>query len=86
MMTGMWAASSMMFYSAMFSGMAGTPSAEQFEAGDFGSDTAGDAGDAGDMDGDLGADMGDAGDAGGDFGGDMGGDFGGGFDFGGFDF
>ena len=75
MMTGMWAASSMMFYSAMFSGMAGTPSAEQFEAGDFGGDA---AGDAGDMGGDVGSDMGDAG--------DMGGDFGGGFDFGGFDF
>ena len=75
MMTGMWAASSMMFYSAMFSGMAGTPSAEQFEAGNFGGDA---AGDAGDMGGDAGSDMGDAG--------DMGGDFGGGFDFGGFDF
>lgn len=75
MMTGMWAASSMMFYSAMFSGMAGTPSAEQFEAGDFGGDA---AGDAGDMGGDVGSDMGDAG--------DIGGDFGGGFDFGGFDF
>lgn len=83
MMTGMWAASSMMFYSAMFSGMAGTPSAEQFEAGGFGGDA---AGDAGDMGGDAGSDMGDAGDMGGDFGGDMGGDFGGGFDFGGFDF
>ncbi|KAA8741716.1 DUF1542 domain-containing protein [Corynebacterium tuscaniense] len=33
-MTGVWAASSMMFYSAMFAGMAGTPSADQFAAGD----------------------------------------------------
>ncbi|WP_434800350.1 DUF1542 domain-containing protein [Corynebacterium aquatimens] len=80
MMTGMWAASSMMFYSAMFAGMAGTPSAAEFEAGNFG-DGMGDMG-AGDM-GDMGAgDMG-GGDFGGDFGGDLGG---GGFDFGGFDF
>lgn len=77
MMTGMWAASSMMFYSAMFAGMAGTPSPAEFEAGDFGGDMG--AGDMGDMGG------GDMGDAGGDFGGDLGGDFGG-FDFGGFDF
>ena len=33
-MTGVWAASSMMFYSTMFAGMAGTPSADQFAAGD----------------------------------------------------
>ncbi|MCT1555313.1 DUF1542 domain-containing protein [Corynebacterium sanguinis] len=84
MMTGMWAASSMMFYSAMFAGMAGTPSPAEFEAGDAGADVGGDMGDAGD----VGAD---AGDAGGDFGGDFGGDGGffggdGGFDFGGFDF
>ncbi|EEI17188.1 hypothetical protein [Corynebacterium lipophiloflavum] len=88
MMTGMWAASSMMFYSAMFAGMAGTPSAAEFEAGDAGADAGADMGDAGD----AGAD---AGDAGGDFGGDAGGDGGffggdfggdGGFDFGGFDF
>lgn len=32
-MTGMWAAGSMMFYSAMFSGMAGAASAEHFAAG-----------------------------------------------------
>ena len=78
MMTGMWAASSMMFYSTMFAGMAGTPSPAEFEAGDFGG--------AGDM-GEMGAgDLGDGGDlGGGDFGGDLGGDFGG-FDFGGFDF
>jgi len=76
MMTGVWAASSMMFYSSMFAGMAGAPSAAEFEAGGLG-----DAG--GDM-GDMGGDMGDMGDAGGDFGGDFG-DFGGGFDFGGFD-
>lgn len=65
MMTGMWAASSMMFYGAMFSGMAGTPSADEFASGDFG----GDMGDMGDMGGGFG-----------DFGGDGGfGDFG--FDF-----
>lgn len=76
MMTGMWTASSMMMFSTMFAGMAGTPSAEEFAAGDAG----GDMGDAGDMGGDMGeGDMG--GDMGGDFGGDMGG-----FDFGGFDF
>ncbi|WKD57166.1 hypothetical protein CAPI_03010 [Corynebacterium capitovis DSM 44611] len=91
MMTGMWAASSMMLYSAMFAGMAGTPSPAEFESGDFGSDVdAGDAGDAGDM-GDSG-DMGDGGDFAADAGGDGffdgGFDFGGGdgFDFGGFDF
>ena len=71
MMTGMWAASSMMFYSAMFAGMAGTPSAAEFEAGDMGGGEMG-AGDMGDLGG---GDMGDFG--GGDFG-----DFG---DFGGFD-
>lgn len=80
MMTGMWAASSMMFYSAMFAGMAGTPSPEAFEAGDFGGDMAGDmAGDIGGMDG-----MSDVGGAEGM--GDMGGFEGGGFDGGGFDF
>lgn len=78
MMTGVWAASSMMFYSTMFAGMAGVASADAFEAGGLG-DGAGDMGDMG------GADMGDmgGGDAGGD-GGFFGGD--GGFDFGGFDF
>lgn len=77
MMTGMWAASSMMFYSAMFAGMAGTPSASEFEAGDFGGAEGMDG-----MDG-MGdaSDMGDMGDMGGDFGGDFGGDLGGGFDF-----
>lgn len=75
MMTGMWAASSMLFYSAMFAGMAGTPSAAEFEAGDFG-DAGADAGDMGDM--------GEAGDVGDGF--FDGGDMGGGFDFGGFDF
>lgn len=92
MMTGMWAASSMMFYSAMFTGMAGTPSAEQFAAGDVGGDAggAGDAADAADA-GDVG-EMGDAGemegDGGGFFDGGDGGFFGdgGGFDFGDFDF
>ena len=82
MMTGMWAASSMMMYSAMFSGMTGTPSSEEFASGDFGDagDMGGDMGDGGDFGGDMG-------DGGGDFGGD-GGLFGGdgGFDFGGFDF
>ena len=73
MMTGVWAASSMMFYSAMFSGMAGTPSGEEFAAGDMGDMSSGDVGDAGDV-GDMGG-----GDDGGFFGGD-------GFDFGGFDF
>lgn len=69
MMTGMWAASSMMFYSAMFSGMAGAAPAAAFEAGNLG-------GDLGGMDG-----AGDLGDMGGDFGGDFDGfDFGG-FDF-----
>lgn len=76
MMTGMWAASSMMFYSTMFAGMSGAASAEAFEAGGLGDAGAGAEG--------MG-DMGDMGDAGGDFGGDFG-DFGGGFDFGGFDF
>lgn len=62
MMTGMWAASSMMLYSSMFAGMAGTPSPAAFEAGDFGGDF-----DGGDFDG---------GDFGGDFGGlDFGFDF-----------
>ena len=72
----MWAASSMMFYSAMFAGMAGTPSPEAFEAGDFGGDM---GGDMGGMDG-----MSDVGGAEGM--GDMGGFEGGGFDGGGFDF
>ncbi|WP_175934601.1 DUF1542 domain-containing protein [Corynebacterium sp. Marseille-P4321] len=77
MMTGMWAASSMMFYSAMFAGMAGTPSASEFEAGDFGGAEGMDGMDGmGDASG-----MGDMGDMGGDFGGDFGGDLGGGFDF-----
>ncbi|OFT81025.1 hypothetical protein [Corynebacterium sp. HMSC29G08] len=76
MMTGMWAASSMMFYSAMFAGMAGTPSPEAFGAGDFGGDM---AGDMGGMEG-----MSDVGGAEGT--GDMGGFEGGGFDGGGFDF
>lgn len=75
MMTGMWAASSMMLYSSMFAGMAGAPSPAAFEAGDFGGDTSADFG-GGDFGGDTGGDFG-----GGDF---DGGDFGG-FDFG-FDF
>lgn len=93
-MTGVWAASSMMFYSTMFAGMAGVASADQFAAGDFGGDAGADAGDMGDMGGaefgDGGADA--AGDGGGLFGGDGGGLFGGdggglfGGDGGGFDF
>lgn len=85
-MTGVWAASSMMFYSAMFAGMAGAASADQFaaggfdgadlgEAGDMGADAAGGDGDGGDGGGLFGGD-GDGGDGGGLFGGD-----GGGFDF-----
>lgn len=90
MMTGMWATSSMMFYSAMFAGMAGTPSADEFAAGDMGEGAnmgadAGEMGDAGADAGDMGGDAGDMGGDGGFFGGDFGGD-GGGFDFGGFDF
>jgi len=77
-MTGVWAASSMMFYSTMFAGMATAASADSFEAG--GLDGAG--ADAGDM-GDAGADAGDMGDVGG--GADDGGGFFDGFDgFGGF--
>ena len=82
MMTGVWAASSMMFYSTMFAGMAGVASAETFEAGGLG-----DGMDGAGMEGMDGAgDMGDMGDAGGDFGGFGGFGDGGGFDFGGFDF
>jgi len=75
LVTGAWTMASVFLFSAMFSGMAGIPSAEGWESGnDAGQEAAGDAGDAG-------------GDMGGDFGGDMGGggfDFGGGGDFGGF--
>ena len=82
MMTGMWAASSMMFYSAMFAGMAGTPSADQFAAGDFGAGV-GDAGDAAGIGDASEMDAGDAGGMGDGFGG-LGDGFGdgGGFDFG----
>ena len=83
-MTGMWAASSMMFYSTMFAGMATAASADSFEAGGFdgtGADGA-DGADSGDM-GDAGMDAGEMGgtdDGGGFF--DGFGDFGGGgFDF-----
>ncbi|WP_019813352.1 hypothetical protein [Saccharomonospora saliphila] len=75
---GAWGLGSMFLFSAMFSGMAGVPSAEAWEAGyDAGQEdaAAGEGGDAGDGGGDMG-------DGGGDFGG---GDFGGG-DFGGGDF
>ncbi len=78
-MTGMWAASSMMFYSTMFAGMATAASADSFEAG--GLDGAGaDGADAGDM-GDAGMDAGEMGGAGGGGFFDGFGDFGGGFDF-----
>ncbi len=80
MMSGMWTASSMMMFSAMFAGMAGTPSAEEFAAGDMGG---GDMDDMGGAEGDMGDDLGDGDLGDGDF---DGGDFGGGFDFGGFDF
>ena len=79
-MTGAWAASSMMFYSTMFAGMATAASADSFAAG--GMDGA--AGDAGDAIGDGGAEAGEMGDAGMDDGGGLFGDFGGGGD--GFDF
>ena len=73
-MTGVWAASSMMFYSAMFAGMAGTPSADAFAAGGMG-DT-GDLGDAGSDLGDAGGDLDGGGFEGfGDFGGGDGFDF-----------
>lgn len=81
-MTGVWAASSMMFYSTMFAGMATAASADSFEAG--GLDGAGaDGADTGNM-GDAGMDAGEMGgtdDGGGGFF-DGFGDFGGGgFDF-----
>ncbi|GAB3301222.1 hypothetical protein EK0264_00515 [Epidermidibacterium keratini] len=95
LVSGVWAMSSMLMFSMMFSGMAGVASAAAWEQGyDAGQEDAG--ADGGD-DGDAGADGGDAGDAGGDAGGDWGGDwsdggafgsdgggfgdFGGGFDF-----
>jgi hypothetical protein len=71
LVAGAWGIGSMLLFSAMFSGMAGTAYADGFAdgAGMDGGDT-----------GDAGADMGDSGGdfGGGDFGG---GDFGGGFDF-----
>lgn len=73
--TGVWAAGSMMFYSALFGGMAGAASAQAFEAGGLGDG----------LGGDLGGDLGGGDFGGGDFGGGDFGDFGG-FDFGGFDF
>jgi len=79
LVAGAWGLGSVLLFSAMFSGMAGVPSAEAFESGyDQGvEDGQADGGDAG---GDSGG-----GDAGSDFGGsDSGGDFGGGSDFGSF--
>ena len=98
MMSGMWTMSSMMMFSAMFSGMGGVgygqdawaagygEGLEDGAAGDVGGeDMGGDMGDMGDMGGEDigGGDMG--GDSGGFFGGDGGGLFGGG-DGGGMDF
>lgn len=89
-MTGVWAASSMMFYSAMFAGMAGVASADQFAAGGF---DGGAGADAADMGGGAelgdGADAADMGGSDGGFFGDSSGDGGGLFDDfgdGGFDF
>ncbi|WP_026455307.1 hypothetical protein [Saccharomonospora iraqiensis] len=80
---GAWGLGSMFLFSAMFSGMAGVPSAEAWESGyDAGQEDAmesGDAGDGGDAGG--GDDMG-GGDMGGDMGGGDMGDMGGGFDLG----
>ncbi len=78
LVAGAWGMGSMFLFSAMFSGMAGIPDAQAWEAGyDSGQeDAALEAGDSGGGDG--------GGDAGGDYGG--GGDWGGGgFDMGGFD-
>ncbi|WP_298176436.1 hypothetical protein [Saccharomonospora sp.] len=80
LVAGAWGFGSMMLFSAMFSGMAGIPSAAAWEAGyDAGQEDAlegGDAGDGGDAGG--GEDIGGGDDFGGDFGGDFGdfGDFG----------
>lgn len=83
LMTGMWAAGSVMLFSSLFAGMAGVHyGAEAFAAGPEGMDGDGfDAADTGydGMDGDYGDADFDGGDM--DFG-----DFGGDFDFGGFDF
>lgn len=85
--SGMWTMSSVMMFSAMFSGMAGAPSAAAFEAGydqglsDAGLDGGGDAVDGGDFgDAGDGGDFGGFGDGGGFFGGDGGGFFDLGFD------
>ncbi|HEX3650891.1 MAG TPA: hypothetical protein VHV49_20900 [Pseudonocardiaceae bacterium] len=87
---GVWGVGSFLLFDAMFSGMAGIPSAQAWEQGyDAGQADAGDGGDYGDGGGD-GGDGGDAG-SGGDWGGgdgdwgggDVGGDWGGG-DMGGF--
>jgi uncharacterized membrane protein YgcG len=78
LVAGAWGVGSFLLFDAMFSGMAGIPDAQAWDAG-F------DAGQADAM-----ADMDAGGDAGGDMGGDGGGDFGGGdgggFDWGGGDF
>ncbi|MPY97005.1 MAG: hypothetical protein GEU97_03270 [Actinophytocola sp.] len=82
LVTGAWTMASVFMFSAMFSGMAGIPSAEAWQDGYNAAEE--DAMESGDMGGDAGGDMG-GGDAGGDFGGGFfdgggfGGDFGGGF-------
>ncbi len=86
LMTGMWAASSMFMFSAMFAGMSGVNyGGEDFASGSGDPDVAGeDMGGMEDMDGmdDAGGDMGGGDDGGGFFGGgDDGGLFDGGFDF-----
>ncbi|WP_199430071.1 hypothetical protein [Qaidamihabitans albus] len=74
LVAGAWGMGSMLLFSAMFSGMAGIPSAAAWESGyDAGQEDAMESGDAGGAE-----------DGGGmeDGGGDLGGDFGGGFDIG----
>jgi hypothetical protein len=79
LVAGAWGVGSMLLFSAMFAGMAGTPDPEAFESGqgmDDGGDPGADGGDAGGGEDYSGGDYG---------GGDYGGDTGGGVDFGGFD-
>jgi len=83
LVAGAWGIGSFVLFGALFSGMAGVPSAAAFEHGydegyQDGAEGAGDTGDPGGEGGDFGGGA----DGGGDFGGDYGGDFGGG-DFGG---
>jgi hypothetical protein len=76
LVAGAWGVGSMLLFSAMFSGMAGTGYEQGFADGMAADDAGGDVG------ADAGGDVG--GDAGGDWGGDAGGDWGGGMDMGGF--